>query len=156
MGSVSDDDRPAAAALLTKSQQGGLAAGLRVVEQELLWIERVLERPLRGELVSFVDDLDENARRELRRGLGRCAAILAEARTHFGLASERIVETRWLTARLLYLGIVAEECRSPHLRGFGELRPDAAVDVDRLVGPLVEALNGMHQAVLRVGPGDAR
>jgi hypothetical protein len=115
--------------MLTDAQHRALSIGLRQIEQELAAIERFLGCTYHGVMVSFVEDLPELLR-ELRDGLG--------------LEREDISKGRWVLGHLTPLWVVAEECQSRYLRGYGTV---VAPELSGRIDPLAQQLSALLLAM---------
>jgi hypothetical protein len=139
--------------MLTEPQQGALEVGLRQIETELAWIEKLLGWTYEGELVAFEDDLDESKRQALRARLREARRLIREVRDVFGLRPDRIAKSRWIAGHLAPLWVVAEECQSRYLRGYGEVAPALPMRLDPAVRELAELLLVM-QRLARAGSAE--
>jgi len=54
-------------------------------------------------------------------------------------------KSRWVVGRLVQLWVVTEECRTPHLRGYGPITPEMAEQVDPAARRLGDLLLDMQR-----------
>jgi hypothetical protein len=133
--------------MLTEAQERALAVSLRGVEAQLAWMERLLGWTYRGALLSFDDDLDESARAALRSGIEEACEQLRAWTRRFHLQPEVIPKSRWIVGHLVQLWVVTEECQTPHLRGYGQVTPELAEQVDAAARRLGALLLDMQRVV---------
>jgi hypothetical protein len=138
--------------MLTEAQERALAVNLRSVEAQLAWMERLLGWTYRGVLVSFDDDLDESARAALRSGIQEVCKQLREWTRLFHLRPEVVPKSRWIVGHLTELWVVTEECQTPHLRGYGQVTPELAEQVDPAARQLGDLLLDMQRIAHTTSP----
>ena len=131
--------------MLTAAQERMLAVSLRNVETELAWIETMLGWTYRGVTVAFDDDLREPALAALRSGIEEAREQIRAWTRLVRLETEVIPKSRWIAARLIQLWVVAEESRTPHLRGYGRITPEMVERVDPAARRLSELLLAMER-----------
>jgi hypothetical protein len=137
--------------MLTEAQQRALETGLRLIETELAWMEKLLVWTYEGALVSFVEDLGDSQRQELRTRIDEARGLVRELRDALGLRPDQIPKSSWFAGHLAHLWVVAEECQSRYLRGYGEVAPDLPAHLDTTVRRLAEILLAL-QRLARAGP----
>lgn len=130
--------------VLNDAQRRALGAGLRQIETELAAIEQLLHETYQGVMVSFEDDVAASKGARLEHGIAEARQLLRELQATLGLAPERISKRRWIGGHLLLLAVVAEECQSRHLRGYGNVGPELAAWLDPRAGRLAELLLAMQ------------
>jgi hypothetical protein len=129
--------------MLTDAQARSLTIGLQQIERELAWIEKLLSWTYEGAMVCFVDDLQESSRQRLRDDIGTGRRLIEQLRDTLGLHGERIAKSRWIAGHLVPLWVVAEECQSRYLRGYGPVTRELPPLVDPLARRLGELLIAM-------------
>ncbi len=130
--------------MLTEAQQRVVTIGLRQIELELTWIEQLLALAYDGVLVFFVDDLTPVVCQRLREHIQAARERIRAFRDSFGLEPECIAKSRWIGGRVPGLWVMAVECQPRHLRGYGDVTPEAATRLDPLALQLAETLYAME------------
>ena len=131
--------------MLTEAQQRALEVGLGRVETELAWMEELLGWTYEGALVSFVEDLGDSQRQELQARIHEGRELIQGLRDALALRPDQIPKSSWIVGHLAHLWVVAEECQSRYLRGYGEVAPDLPAHLDPPVQRLAELLLAMQR-----------
>lgn len=142
--------------MLTEAQRRSLAAGLRIIETEIAWIEKLLGWTYRGVAVWFVDDLSDPVRQRLQSGIDEARGLIRGLHENLGCPAEEMAKSRWIGGRLTTLWVVAEECQSRYLRGYGEVGADVPAVIDPLARRLGRLMLGMAAEVRTGAGGDKR
>jgi hypothetical protein len=126
--------------LLSESQRRALGVSLRHIERDLVLVEHLLDSTYEGVLTSVVDDVTDAARERLREGIAQARALIREAHDAFVLEREEIPKSRSIAAHLVAQSVVATECESRYLAGYGEVMAELSGRLDPLARRLSELL----------------
>ena len=130
-------------AVLNSSQIRAVGATLRLVEETVGRIERLLVEPLAGITFRLDDDLDVGERRAIYAECEQAREAVFGASRRLGtgiVARSRRAEIR---GELSVLWALLQDTKSPALRGYGSLSPGAGRVVD-------EMLEEISRVVVRV------
>jgi hypothetical protein len=136
--------------MVTDTQRRVLEIGLRRIETEVAWIEELLGWTYEGLLASIVEDLGDSKREQLRARIHQARGLISGLREALGLRPERVPKSGWIAGHLAHLWVIAEECQSRYLRGYGAVAPGLAEIVDPPARRLAELLLAM-QRITREG-----
>ena len=140
-------------AALNSSQLRGVGATLRLVEQAMDEIERLLADPVTRITFQLVDDLDVKERRAIQAACERVRRILVKACHRLGVEAVERSRRRQIRGEVSALWAMVQDTKSPALRGYGSLSPDAGREVDEVLGELSGVLMGILRQVAEQSPG---
>lgn len=130
---------------LNSSQIRAVGATLRLVEEVVDQIERLLSQPVTGITFHLADDLDAEERRAIHAACERVRATLVEVCGRLEIDVVNRSRRRKIRGEVSTLWAMLEDTKSPALRGYGPLSPDAGgvVDevLDQISGPLIGILH---------------
>lgn len=135
------------AAALNSSQIRAVSATLRLVEEAVDRIERLLIDPVTRITFRLADDLDAEKRHAIHAACDRLRATLVEACQRLGVEAAERSRRRKIRAEVSTLWALLEDTKSPALRGYGPLSPDGGKIVDELLDEISTALIGMLRLV---------
>ncbi len=138
---------------LNSSQIRAVGATLRLVEQAVDEIERLLTAPGAGITLRLADDLDVEERRAIQEACERVRGNLVEACRRLGVEVVERPRRRKIRGEVSTLWAMVENTRSPALRGYGPLSPDSARVVDEVMDEISEVLIGIFRQVTEPHPG---
>jgi hypothetical protein len=130
--------------MLTEAQQRALTIGLIHIETELAWVETLIGSTYAGVLTRFDDDLGDSAQRELRAQISQARDTIRDLSSPLGLEAEVVRKSRWICGHLAQLWVVAQECQSRYLHGYGPV----AADLPALVDPPMRRIEALLLAML--------
>jgi hypothetical protein len=133
-------------ALLNSSQIRAVGATLRLVERLVEEIEGLLTEPARGITFRFADDLDAEERRAIQSACDRVRRSLAEASQRLGAEVAERSRRREIRGKVSTVWANLEDTKSPALRGYGPLPPDAGRTVDETL----DEISGLLVGILRL------
>lgn len=143
-------------AALNSSQVRAVGATLRLVEEAVGRIERLLIEPVAGITFRLADDLDPDNRRAIQAACERARAVLIEAcrRLEMGVVERsRRAEIR---GEASVLWAFLEDTKSAALRGYGSLSPEAGAVVDDRLDAISAELIGILRLVAGPRPEAVR
>lgn len=135
------------AAALNSSQIRAVSATLRLVEEAVDRIERLLIDPVTRITFRLADDLDAEKRHAIHAACDRLRATLVEACQRLGVEAAERSRRRKIRAEVSTLWALLEDTKSPALRGYGPLSPDGGKIVDEVLDEISTALIGMLRLV---------
>ncbi len=124
---------------LNEHQQRHLYFGLAEVDRLLTEVEGVLASAQSRTLFPrYLDDLNPGQRRMLEGGIARLRAELAQLLASRGMRPQRpqIEASGAIRTALVFAEIAAEELGPGNMRGYGELSPEQAQEVEGVVAEL--------------------
>jgi len=116
-------------------------------------VETLIESTYSGVLTRFDDDLGDSAQRELRTQISQARDTIRTLASTHGLETEVVRKSRWICGHLAQLWVVAQECESRYLHGYGPV----AAHLSALVDPPIRQIEALLLAMLRTvrdGAGD--
>jgi hypothetical protein len=137
----------AKAAPLNPSQLLAVAAALRVAEETIGGVERLLAEEPQGITIRLAGDLTPEQRRVLGTACGRIRASLVEACRRLGVEPAERSRRGAIRGELSTLWAMIEDTKSGCLRGYGPLPADAAAEVDEVLGRISQELVGILRVV---------
>jgi len=137
--------------ILTDAQERSLAVGLSHIETELAWAEALLGWTYSGTLKRFDDDLGDSAHRQLRAGIDEAREMIRGLASTLGLEAEVTRKSRSMVGRMAHLWVVAQECQSRYLRGYGDVAPELPAVVDPVARRLAELFLSMERIASEAG-----
>lgn len=140
-------------AFLNPSQLRAVGATLRLVEQAVDEIERLLADPVQGITFCLADDLDAEDRRAIRAACDRLRAALVQARERLGVEVAERSRRREIRGEVSILWVLLADTKSPALRGYGALSPDVGRVVDDVLDDISAVLVGILRLVAEPRPG---
>ena len=131
--------------MLTSAQVRAVSATLRIVEEAVEGIERLLAGPASGFTTWLHDDLDPDERETVENACRRVRAALPTVSRCLGAErSERSLRAK-IRGECAVVWAAVQDTRSPGLQGYGPLSSEAAVLVEAALGeleaPLVDILH---------------
>ena len=120
-------------ATLNSSQIRVVSATLRLVEQAVDQIERLLVEPVTRITFHLADDLDTEQRRAIKVACDRLRGTLVEASRRLEVEVAERSRRRKIRAELSTVWAMLEDTKSPALQGYGPVSPDAGKKVDALL-----------------------
>ena len=120
-------------ATLNSSQIRVVSATLRLVEQAVDQIERLLGEPDTRITFRLVDDLDAELRRAIEVACDRLRGTLVKASRRLEVEVAERSRRRKIRAELSTVWAMLEDTKSSALQGYGPVSPDAGKVVDRLL-----------------------
>ena len=150
---------------LTSAQVRGVSATLRVVEEAVERIERLLAGPASGLTFRLHDDLDAEERQAIGRACSRIRAALVTVSRSLGAECSEHSLRAEIRGECAVVWAAVQETGGQALRGYGPLSSEAGVVVEaaleEIAGPLVDILRRLsgprsrEKAVSAVfSPGD--
>jgi hypothetical protein len=130
-------------AALNSSQLRAVGATLRLVEQAMDEVERLLAEPVTGITFQLVDDLDVKERRAIQAACERVRRILVKACHRLGVEAVERSRRRQIRGKVSALWAMVQDTKSPALGGYGPLSPDVGREVDEVLGELSGVLMGI-------------
>jgi hypothetical protein len=125
---------------LTSAQVRAVSATLRVVEEAVDGIERLLAAPRSGLTVRRHDDLDPAEREAIGRACGRIRPALAKGTRCLGVECwDRSLRAE-IRGECAVVWAAVQDTRSRALRGYGPLSSEAAEVLDSLFGEISDSL----------------
>jgi len=132
---------------LNASQLRVVGAMLRLVEKAVDQIERLLIAPVIGITSRLADDLDSEERRAIHAACERARAALIQACNRLEVEVAHRSRRGAIRGEVSTLWAMLEDTKSPALRGYGPLSPDAGRVVDGVLDEISGALIGILRLV---------
>jgi hypothetical protein len=130
-----------------------VGATLRLVEETVDQIERLLIEPTMGSTFRLADDLDGEERRAIHAACERMRAALVGVRPRLEIHVVDRSRRRKIRGALSVLWAMLDDTRSPALRGYGPLSPESARVVDEVMDEISEILVGILRQIAEPHPG---
>ncbi len=94
----------------------------------------------------YVLDLRPEQRRVIEDYIGRIRVQLVQVLDRQGIAHPPadVPVSRTLLSHLTFVDIAAEELRPRYMRGYGEISPDAAAELNRIASDLQQLMRQFH------------
>jgi hypothetical protein len=135
---------------LNSNHQRRVSATCRHIDQLLAEMESALDVSNSNlAFPQYISDLTLMQRRVIEDYIGRVRAQLI-----LMLDSQRIEQpaadipvSRSLLSHLTFMDVAAEELKPEHLRGYGEVPPSAAMELNRIVVELQQLVRQFHRYV---------
>jgi len=129
---------------LNSNHERRLTATCRHIDKLLAEMESALN--VSGSKVAFpqyVPDLSLAQRRVVEDYISRIRAHLSQMLDDHGIArpAAEIPVSRMLDSHLTFMDIAAEELKPRHMRGYGEIPPASASELNRVAGELQQLLS---------------
>ncbi len=140
---------------LNPSQIRVVSSTLRLVEQAVDQIERLLIEPVTRITFCLADDLDAEERSAIHAACDRLRATLGETCRRLGVEVVERSRRRKIRAEVSTVWAMLEDTKSPALRGYGAVSPDAGKIVDELLEEIAVDIIGILRLVARTRPGAA-
>jgi hypothetical protein len=140
-------------AALNPSQMRGVSSTLRLVEHAVDQIERLLIEPVTRITFCLTDDLDAEERRAIHAACDRLRATLGETCRRLGVEVAERSRRRKIRGEVSMVWAMLEDTKSPALRGYGPVSPDAGKIVDELLEKIAVDIVGILRLVARRRPG---
>ncbi len=140
-------------AALNPSQIRVVSSTLRLVEQTVDQIESLLIEPVTRITFCLDDDLDAEERRAIHAACDRLRATLGEACRRLGVEVAERSRRRKIRAGVSTVWAMLEDTKSPALRGYGPVSPDAGKILDGLLEEIAVDVIGILRLVARTRPG---
>lgn len=140
---------------LNEFQARSLVVTCQYIDRVVGEIEQVLNAAdSKTAFPKFVDDLTPAQCHVIQDYLARIRLLLTRILDRQGIAmpAASIPSSRALFTALLTIDIAVEELRPPQMRGYGELAPDSAKELELACGELQELVGQLNQSLL---PRDA-
>lgn len=137
----------AKAALLNPSQLLAVTAALRVAEETIGGVERLLTEERQGITIRLTRDLTPEEQRALATACGRIRASLVEACQRLRVEPAERSRRGAIRGEVSTLWAMVEDTKSGSLRGYGPLATDAAAAVDEVLDRISQELVGMLRVV---------
>jgi len=137
---------------LNSSHIRAIGCMLRLVEQTVDHIERLLTEPVARITTSLTDDLDAEERRAIHAACARLRATLIEACRRLGIEVAERSRRRRIRGEISTLWAMLEDTKSPSLRGYGPISPGAGAIVDELLEEINVNLNRILRVVAESRP----
>jgi len=134
--------------MLNPSQKNALRLTLGLLEDELRRLRRLLQK---GEgqrlLLHIVDDLTEEEKSLLNKGIDRLISYVIHLKDSFDLTNrERVL--RWIVkATLVYLSAQVEAVISGNLKRYGETTSEVKETLDPVLNEMISVLRQMELMV---------
>jgi hypothetical protein len=134
--------------MLNPSQKNALRLTLGLLEDELRRLRRLLQK---GEgqrlLLHIVDDLTEEEKSLLNKGIDRLISYVIHLKDSFDLTNrERVL--RWIVkATLVYLSAQVEAVISDNLKRYGETTSEVKETLDPVLNEMISVLRQMELMV---------
>ena len=138
---------------LNTSQSRAVGAMLRLVEEAVDEIERLLVAPVTGITFCLTDDLSAEERRTIHAACERVRAALVKACQRLGVEVAERSRRREIRGEVSTLWAMLEDTKSPALRGYGPLSPDAGRVVDEVLDNIAVDLVGILRLVVETRSG---
>jgi hypothetical protein len=132
---------------LNASQLRAVGAMLGLVEEAVDQIERLLIAPVIGITSRLADDLDSQERRVIHAACKRARAALIQACNRLEIETAHLSRRGAIRGEVSTLWAMLEDIKSPGLRGYGPLSPDAGRVVDGLLDEISGALIGILRLI---------
>lgn len=129
--------------LLNPSQLRAVGATLRLVEQAVHDIERLLAARAAGITYRLAEDLDAEENRGIRMACERLRETLVAASRRLGVEVAERSRRREIRGEVATLWALLEDTKSVALRGYGPLSPDAGRIVDDVLDDISAVLVGI-------------
>lgn len=137
----------AKAALLNPSQLLAVAAALRVTEETIGGVERLLTEEPQGITIRLTRDLTPEEQRVLGTACSRIRALLVGACRRLGVEAAERSRRGAIRGEVATLWAMIEDTKSRSLRGYGPLAEDAAAAVDAELDQIAQELVGILRLV---------
>lgn len=125
------------ATLLSGPQRNSLSIALRLVEEGLREVMRLLdETPFEEEMHGMADDLSPDRKRAIADEVCRASEVIRGLRACFALPREIHPKSSLIAGKTMHLWELVIEVRSRSLRGYGDVAPGLSESLD----PSVERL----------------
>lgn len=135
------------AGLLSNSQRNSLGIALRLVEEGLREVMRLLdEAPFEAEMHGMADDLPPDRKRAIADEVCRASEVIRGLRPRFALPRQIHAKSSLVAGKTLHMWEMVMEARARHLRGYGEVEPGLAGVLDpsvELLGTIVRRLDAL-------------
>ncbi|MFI5339515.1 MAG: hypothetical protein ACHQ7N_06725 [Candidatus Methylomirabilales bacterium] len=132
---------------LNTSQLRAVGAMLRLVEEAVDQIERLLIDPVTRTTFRLADDLDAEECRTIHAACDRLRAVLVEACGRLEIEVAGRSRRGVIRGEVSTLWAMVEDTKSPGLRGYGPLSPDAGRVVDEVLHAISTTLIGILRLV---------
>ena len=129
--------------MLNTSQVRAVGAMLRLLEEAVGQIERLLIEPGTGITFHLTDDLSAQERCAIHAACGRVREALADTCRRLEVEVTERSRRREIRAGVATLWAMLEDTKSPALRGYGPLSPDAGRVVDEVLDNIAVDLIGI-------------
>ncbi len=123
---------------LNPAQVRAAGAALRLVEQAVDEIERLLAGPVTGRTFVLVRDLGAEDRRAIQKRCDRVRVALIEACRRLGVGVVERSQRREIRGEVATLWAMLEDSKSPGLRGYGSLSLEVGAVVDEVLDEISE------------------
>jgi len=132
---------------LNSSHIRAVSVTLRLVEEAVDRIERLLIDPVTRITFRLADDLDAEERRAIHAACERARAALIQACDRLEAEVAHRSRRGAIRGEVSTLWAMLEDTKSPALRGYGPLSPDAGRRVDGVLDEISGALIGILRLV---------
>ena len=129
--------------MLNTSQVRAVGAMLRLLEEAVDQVERLLIEPVTGITFRLTDDLSAEERCAIHAACGRVRKALVDTCRRLGVEVTERSRRREIRAGVAMLWAALEDTKSPALRGYGPLSPDAGRVVDEVLDNIAVDLIGI-------------
>jgi|GEM_PF-913903 hypothetical protein len=140
-------DSETTAAALNSSHIRAVSATLRLVEEAVDRIERLLIDPVTRITFRLADDLDAEERRTIQAACERARAALIQARDRLKVEIPQRSRRGAIRGEVSTLWVMMEDTKSPALRGYGPLSSDGGRVVDEVLDEISTTLIGILRLV---------
>jgi hypothetical protein len=136
--------------VLNPSQQRHLLITLQEADRLLSGVEQVLNSAAsKSPFPKFIVDLTPAERKTIEDYIGRIRARLMRVLEGQSIEPEppSILATRAIHSALTFIDIAVEELRPRYMRGYGEVPPEAAAELNGIVGELSTLVQQLDRCV---------
>lgn len=135
--------------LLNENQRRALSTRLAMLDRFFYDIEELLSRDcLRGEMFLVINDLTEGQKQEVLSLIEEGRRAICLSRDRFNLTIKREYVHRLLAGHLSIFWTILEDSRASKLKGFGEVSPDLAANLDPTIENLIRIVNLLKSLVI--------